>query len=111
MPKLIQFYKREIVKLDPNSGLFAMNCNYVILQLYHNFLWIYSLDLEYNWIYLQRKILANMDIIPLQVGRGLGKEVVGGIVILASCEYHFIRVYENLVQHPSNYIWTAVGQF
>ena len=25
-----------------------------------------------------------------------------GIVILSSCEYHFIRVHENLVQHPSN---------
>ena len=23
-------------------------------------------------------------------------------VILASCEHHFIRVYENLVQHSSN---------
>ncbi len=28
----------------------------------------------------------------------------GGIVILASCEYHFIRVNKNLVQHPSNNI-------
>ena len=24
------------------------------------------------------------------------------IVILASCEHHFIRLYENLVQHPKN---------
>ena len=33
--------------------------------------------------------------------RGIGG---GGkaIVILASCEYYFIRVHENLVQHPSN---------
>ena len=23
-------------------------------------------------------------------------------VILASCKYHFIRVHENLVQHPTN---------
>ena len=28
--------------------------------------------------------------------------VYGFIVILASYEYHFIRVYENLAQHPSN---------
>ena len=28
----------------------------------------------------------------------------GGIVILASCEHHFIRVHENLVHHPSNNI-------
>ena len=27
-----------------------------------------------------------------------------GIIILARCEYHLIRVYENLVQHPSNNI-------
>ena len=26
------------------------------------------------------------------------------IVILASCKHHFIRVHENLVQHPSNNI-------
>ena len=26
------------------------------------------------------------------------------IVILASCEYHFIRVNDKLVQDPSNYI-------
>ena len=26
------------------------------------------------------------------------------IVILASCEHHFISVHENLWQHPSNYI-------
>ena len=29
---------------------------------------------------------------------------VGDIVILASWNYHFIRVHENLVHHPSNYI-------
>ena len=27
-----------------------------------------------------------------------------GIVILASCEYYFIRIHENLVQHPRNNI-------
>ena len=32
-----------------------------------------------------------------------------GIVILASCEYHFIRVHENRVQHPSNNISIIVG--
>ena len=31
-------------------------------------------------------------------------DVVKGIVILASCEYHCIRVHEKLVQHPSNII-------
>ena len=25
-----------------------------------------------------------------------------GIIILASCKHHFIRVHEYLVQHPSN---------
>ena len=37
-------------------------------------------------------------------GRGWGKRMDGGIVILASCEYQFFRVYENLVQHTSNNI-------
>ena len=27
-----------------------------------------------------------------------------GYLYLASCNYHFIRVHENLAQHPSNYI-------
>ena len=35
--------------------------------------------------------------------------VRGGIIILASWEYHFIRVHEKLVQHPINYI-SNVGQ-
>ncbi len=35
--------------------------------------------------------------------RGYGvKRVVGGIVILVSSEHHFIRVNENMVQHPTN---------
>ena len=29
---------------------------------------------------------------------------VGGIVILARCEFHFIKEHETLVQHPSNNI-------
>ena len=32
------------------------------------------------------------------------KRWIGGIVILASCEYDFIRVDENHVQYPSNNI-------
>ena len=35
-------------------------------------------------------------------GKGEGNE--GDIFILASCEHHFIRVHEKLVQHPSNNI-------
>ena len=35
-------------------------------------------------------------------GMGQGEEWMW--VILASCEHHFIRVHEKLVQHPSNNI-------
>ena len=35
---------------------------------------------------------------------------MGDIVILASCEYHFIRVHENMVQHPSNNISIILHQ-
>ena len=37
------------------------------------------------------------------------KRVDGGIVILASCKHHFIRVFANLEQHPSilAYIFTS----
>ena len=27
---------------------------------------------------------------------------MGGIIILANCEFHFIRKHENMVKHPSN---------
>ena len=39
-------------------------------------------------------------------GKGDGvKDGMGCIVIvIASCQYHFIRMHENLVQHPSNNI-------
>ena len=33
-----------------------------------------------------------------------GKRMDKGLVISASCEDHFIRVHENLVQHPSKNI-------
>ena len=33
-----------------------------------------------------------------------GKGAIGGIVILASCKYYFIRIHENMMQHPSNNI-------
>ena len=48
-----------------------------------------------------------MDLINWSVrssSRRGGDGVKGGVVILASCEYYFIRVHENLLQHPSNYI-------
>ena len=32
------------------------------------------------------------------------KGVEGGIIFLASCEHHFVRLHENLLQHPSNNI-------
>ena len=35
------------------------------------------------------------------------KGLDGGIVILASCEFHFISEHENLLQHPSNNISIA----
>ena len=38
-------------------------------------------------------------------GRGWGKD---GIVILASSEYHFIRVLKNLVQNPSKNILNII---
>ena len=37
-------------------------------------------------------------------GKEMGKGLDEGIVILASCKHHFIRVYDNLVQLPSNNI-------
>ena len=50
--------------------------------------------------------LANMDLnywsIVHPEGGDRVKGVDGGIIILASCEYYFIRVHKNLVQHSSN---------
>ena len=60
-----------------------------------------------------------MDLIYWSVrlpSRRVGDEVNGvdgRIVILVSCEFHFIKVHENLVQHPSNKLifleWKAKG--
>ena len=36
-------------------------------------------------------------------GDVIKKRVVGDNVNLASCEYHFIRVHKNLVQHPRGF--------
>ena len=44
--------------------------------------------------------LANKDLIHWSVSLFSWKGGVG-IVILVSCEYYFIRVHENMVQHPS----------
>ena len=38
------------------------------------------------------------------------KGVEGEIVILAHCVFHFIRVHDNLVQHPSNNISIIGGE-
>ena len=45
-----------------------------------------------------------MDLIYGQFvrGKGIGYSGGWGYLYLASCEHHFIRVHENLVQYPSN---------
>ena len=50
----------------------------------------------------------NIDLIylpdhPVREGIG-GKGAIGGIVISTSCNYYFISIQENLMQHPSNNI-------
>ena len=36
-----------------------------------------------------------------KMGGDVVKGVDGGMIISASCKYHFIRVHKKLVQHPS----------
>ena len=72
------------------------------------------MDIEYVDILTVENLsliqVANMDLIYWSVRLcsrrgGEGKRGwMGGNVMLASQEYHIIRVYENLVQHPSNHI-------
>ena len=72
------------------------------------------MDINYTWIYWQGKICRQFGLliwtsligqIILLVRGGGGIQLVGGsIVIAASREYYFIRVHENLMQHPSNNI-------
>ena len=50
-------------------------------------------------------LVANMDLIYWLVLSSSKMRREGGIVILASCEYNFIRVHKNLVHHPSNNKW------
>ena len=65
------------------------------------------MDIEYTRIYRQGencrqfKLPTWTSFIVQFVPPGSGKGV-GGNVILTSCKYHFIRVYNNLAQHPSN---------
>ena len=66
--------------------------------------WIY---LGYTWIYSQGKICRQISLIIWilffgqfvhllgRVEEGWVKGVDGGIVILASCEHHFISVHKN----------------
>ena len=41
-------------------------------------------------------------LVPVHPVRGEGMGWIGGIVIIASCGYHSIRVHENLVKYPNN---------
>ena len=54
------------------------------------------IDIGYEWMYSQGKICRLFSLLIWGW--------IGGIVILACCEYHLIRVHENLLQHPSNII-------
>ena len=48
-------------------------------------------------------------VVNLVCGCGWGKGGGWGfIVILTSCEYRFIRVHENLLEHPNNNISISV---
>ncbi len=64
------------------------------------------MDIEYVDILTGENLsifkVANMDLLYWSVRSSKGFDV--GIVFLASCEYHFIRVHENMIQHPSNNI-------
>ena len=71
------------------------------------------MDIVYTWMYGQGKICQfSLLLWTSFIGQFvhlIGREVMGyrgwmswmgGIVILASCEHFFIKVHENLVQHP-----------
>ena len=70
------------------------------------------MDIGYTWIYIDREtFLFNLaskygphllGSSFIQRWEGDGVKVDGGIFILASFKHHFIRVHENLEQHPSN---------
>ena len=47
-------------------------------------------------------LFAKLDLIYMPVSGNGVKGWVRGIVILASCKRHFIRVHENLVQYSCN---------
>ena len=66
------------------------------------------MDIAYKWTYRQVKICRKFSLLIWilfisqlihPVGYRMGEEV-----LLASCEHNFIRVHNNLLQHPSNNI-------
>ena len=70
-------------------------------------------DITYTWIYWQGKTCRQFSLLILiwnliywSVHSSSRRWRVGWSisVFLSSCQNHFIRVYENLVQHPCNYI-------
>ena len=70
-----------------------------IMDIEYNYTWIYC---RYFWLLTWTSLIVQF--VHSMEGRGWDKGGGWGIVILASCDYHFIRVHENLVQHPSNNI-------
>ena len=89
-------------------------------------IWIRAMDIRYTWIYWQGKICRQFSLLiwtsfigyfinPIGEERMRYRGWMWGIVISSSCEYYYIRVYENLAQHPSynipNVIGGSVGNF
>ena len=69
------------------------------------------MDIKYTWIYnwhgkicRQFRLLIWTSFIHQfgyqAKGRGWDKRGGNGVSFLASCDYHFIRLHENLIQHP-----------
>ena len=83
-----------------------------LMKQHHLNCYIRKMYIDHTWIYWQGKICRHFRLLIwisfiTQFVHPVGEEdqeLNWSIVNLASCEYNFIRVHGNLVQHPSNYI-------
>ena len=87
--------------------------------MFLHFYYVLKMDLRYTWIYWQLKICHQnilliwliIDLIYWSVRSSIRSQGDGVKWVYRGyrCEYYFIRVHKDLVQHPSSYKSIAIG--
>ena len=109
---MILWLQQRLQLPSEKSGIVIVAYNFINYFCLINGYWIY-VDILTGKTCCQFRLLTWTSFIGqfvhLRGGEGMDMRV--GIVISASCEFHFIRVHENLVQQSSNNIWNNVYNY